>query len=46
VSNQILESCHVKKKAFYSSLGHSKIPVQYSSPVVQSTDSRHPRCWQ
>ena len=23
---------------FYSSLGHSDIPVQFSSPVVQSTD--------
>jgi len=37
VSNYFLdlESCHIKKKAFYSSLGHS-------SPVVQSTDSRQP----
>jgi len=28
-----------QKKAFYSTLGHSSIPVQYSSPVVQSTNS-------
>jgi len=28
VSNHFLESCHIKKKAFYSSLGHSSIPVQ------------------
>ena len=32
-----LESCHIKKKALYSSLGHSSIPVQYSSPVFQSS---------
>ena len=44
VSNHFLGSCHIKKKAFYSSLGHSSIPVQYSSPVVQSTDSRQPSC--
>ena len=25
--NHFLESCHIKKKAFYSSLGHSSIPV-------------------
>jgi len=42
VSNHFLESCHIKKKAFYSSLGHSSIPVQYSSPAVQSTNSRQP----
>jgi len=28
VSNHFLESCHIKKSAFYSSLGHSSIPVQ------------------
>jgi len=39
LSNHFLESCHIKKKAFYSSLGYSSISVQYSSPVVQSTDS-------
>ena len=27
VSNHFLESCHIKEKAFYSSLGHSSIPV-------------------
>ena len=27
---------------FYNSLGHSSIPVQYSSPVVQSINSRQP----
>jgi len=42
VSNHFLESCHIKKKAFYSSLDHSSIPVQYSSPAVQSTNSRQP----
>jgi len=42
VSKNFLGSCHIKKKTFYSSLGHSSIPVQYSSPVVQSTDSRQP----
>ena len=35
-----LESCHIKKRAFYSSLGHSSILVQNSSPVVHSTNSR------
>ena len=29
-------------KAFYSSLGHSSILVKFSSPEVQSTDSRQP----
>jgi len=28
VSNHFRESCHIKKKAFYSSLGHSSIPVK------------------
>ena len=28
VSNHFLEGCHIKKKAFYSSLGHSNSPVQ------------------
>jgi len=46
VSNHFLESCHIKNKALYRSLAipvfQSSIPVQYSSPVFQSTDSRQP----
>jgi len=38
VSNYFLGSYNIKKKAFYSSLGHSST----SSLVVQSTDSRQP----
>jgi len=37
VRNHFLESCHIKQKAFYSSLGHSSILVQYSRPVFQSS---------
>jgi len=30
MSNHFLESCDIKEKDFYSSWGHSSIPVQFS----------------
>jgi len=38
VSNHFLGSCHIKKKAFYSSLGHSGIPVQFSETSLNCTN--------
>ena len=34
VSNHFLESCDIKEKEFYSSLGHSSIPVQFSETTL------------
>jgi len=47
VSNHFLESCHIKKTS-YSSLSHSSIPVQYSSPPIPDSLQLwiyHTRVW-
>ena len=38
MSNHFVESCHVKKKALCSSLGHSSIPVQFSETSPNCTN--------
>ena len=38
VSNHFLESCHIKKKAFCSSLGHCSAPVQFSETSLNCTN--------
>jgi len=38
VSKHILERFHIEKKAFYSSLGHSSISVQFCETSLNCTN--------
>ena len=38
LSNHFLKSYDIKKKAFYSNLGHSSIPVQFSETGLNCTN--------